>query len=79
MDNQLLKTEFYHQLKLGRIALKKNSFKVAFYHFENAHILCALSFNQDLSEWDVRYVSKCSSFSDETHDWSLPKPNLTCN
>jgi hypothetical protein len=39
MDNQLLKTEFYHQLKLGRIALKKNSFKVAFYHFENAHIL----------------------------------------
>lgn len=39
MDSQLLKTEVYHQLKQGRIALKKNSFKVAFYNFENAHIL----------------------------------------
>ncbi|WP_158838179.1 DUF3703 domain-containing protein [Polaribacter sp. L3A8] len=39
MDNHLLKIAFYHQLKSGRKALKKNSFKIAFYHFENAHIL----------------------------------------
>ena len=39
MDNQLLKTEFYNQLKLGEIALKNKKYKVSFYHFENAHIL----------------------------------------
>jgi hypothetical protein len=39
MDNQLLKTAFYNQLKIGQIALENNNFKVAFYHFENAHIL----------------------------------------
>lgn len=39
MDNQLLKTAFDHQLKLGKIALKKNDLKTSFYHFENAHIL----------------------------------------
>lgn len=39
MDNQLLKTAFYHQLTLGKEALKNNNFKVSFYHFENAHIL----------------------------------------
>jgi hypothetical protein len=39
MDNQLLKTAFYHQLKLGKINLKKNDLKTSFYHFENAHVL----------------------------------------
>tara|TARA_R110001592_G_scaffold93590_1_gene271633 strand:+ start:250 stop:603 length:354 start_codon:yes stop_codon:yes gene_type:complete len=39
MGNQLLKNEFNHQLKLGRIALKENDFKTSFYHFENAHVL----------------------------------------
>jgi hypothetical protein len=39
MDNQLLRTAFYHQLKLGRKALKNDALKIAFYHFENAHIL----------------------------------------
>jgi hypothetical protein len=39
MDNQLLKSAFYHQLKLGKIALNKENYKVSFYHFENAHIL----------------------------------------
>ena len=39
MDNQLLKSAFYHQLELGKIALNKQDYKVSFYHFENAHIL----------------------------------------
>ena len=39
MDNQLLKTAFNQELKLGKIALKKNDFKTSFYHFENAHVL----------------------------------------
>ena len=39
MSNQELKTEFYHQLKLGKEVLKKNNFQVSFYHLENAHIL----------------------------------------
>jgi hypothetical protein len=39
MDNQLLKTAFYHEIKLGKIALNKEKYKLSFYHFENAHIL----------------------------------------
>lgn len=39
MENSLLKNEFYHQLKLGKTALKKNDFKTSFYHLENAHVL----------------------------------------
>lgn len=39
MENQLLKKAFYNQLELGKIALKDNNFKQAYYRFENAHIL----------------------------------------
>lgn len=39
MTKHLLKTEFYNQLKLGRITLGNNNFKSSIYHFENAHIL----------------------------------------
>ena len=39
MSNQLLKTEFYQQLQLGKAALKLKDNAIAFYHFENAHIL----------------------------------------
>ena len=39
MSNQELKTAFYHQIKLGKEALKKDNFKMSFYHFENAHII----------------------------------------
>ncbi len=39
MSIQLLKTEFYKQLQLGKKALKLKEPAVAFYHFENAHIL----------------------------------------
>lgn len=33
------KQEFYNQIILYKKALKNNSFKVSFYHLENAHIL----------------------------------------
>ncbi|APZ46273.1 hypothetical protein BW723_08175 [Polaribacter reichenbachii] len=39
MHQNNLKKAFYHQLKLGKIALKQHHFKVSFYHLENAHIL----------------------------------------
>jgi len=39
MSRQLLKTEFYKQLQLGKEALKLKDNAIAFYHFENAHIL----------------------------------------
>jgi hypothetical protein len=39
MPNQLLKTEFYNQLQIGKVALKQKKYPIAFYHFENAHIL----------------------------------------
>jgi hypothetical protein len=39
MTIQLLKTEFYNQLQLGKTALKEKNYKNSFYHFENAHIL----------------------------------------
>jgi len=39
MDKQLLKKAFYQQIKLGKTALKKKETAIAFYHFENAHIL----------------------------------------
>lgn len=39
MSTQLLKTEFYKQIQLGKEVLKLKNYAVAFYHFENAHIL----------------------------------------
>ena len=39
MNNQDLKTAFYHQIKIGKQALKQKKFEDAFYHLENAHIL----------------------------------------
>jgi len=39
MTNELLKTEFHKQLKSGREALHLKKHTIAFYHFENAHIL----------------------------------------
>ncbi|WP_299161349.1 DUF3703 domain-containing protein [uncultured Tenacibaculum sp.] len=33
------KQEFYNQITLYKKALKNNSFRVSFYHLENAHIL----------------------------------------
>ncbi len=39
MDNQNLKTAFYHQLNLGKQALKLQNFEASFYHLENAHVL----------------------------------------
>ena len=39
MSNQLLKKTFYKQVQLGKTALKQNNPAIAFYHFENAHIL----------------------------------------
>ncbi len=39
MSTQLLKTEFYKQLELGKNALNLQDFQKAYYHFENAHIL----------------------------------------
>ena len=37
-------------------------------------------FNQDLSSWEVSNVSRCSSFSRNTPNWTLAKPNFTnCN
>jgi len=34
-------------------------------------------FNQDLSNWDVINVESCSDFSNNTPQWTLPKPNFT--
>ena len=34
-------------------------------------------FNQDLSSWDVANVVSCQSFSRNTSNWTLPKPNFT--
>jgi hypothetical protein len=39
MGKKEIKDEFYHQLKIGRKALKDKEFKTSFYHLENAHIL----------------------------------------
>ncbi len=39
MNNLLLKTAFYDQLKLGKEALKNNNFEASFFYLENAHIL----------------------------------------
>jgi hypothetical protein len=39
MNHLQLKTQFYLQLQLGKIALKTTDHQSAFYHFENAHIL----------------------------------------
>ena len=35
------------------------------------------SFNQDLSGWNVDNVIYCQSFSENTPQWVLPKPNFT--
>tara|TARA_B100000767_G_C19596475_1_gene463731 strand:- start:44 stop:865 length:822 start_codon:yes stop_codon:yes gene_type:complete len=37
----------------------------------------AVSFNQDLSSWSVDNVNNCGSFSFNTPQWTLPKPNFT--
>ena len=37
----------------------------------------ATSFNQDLSSWDVGNIYYCESFSENTPQWTLPKPNFT--
>lgn len=39
MTNQLLKTEFYHQLEKGKDLLRNKEYSNSYYHFENAHIL----------------------------------------
>ena len=39
MSNQLLKTEFYNQIDIGKKYLKEKKYKLSYYHFENAHIL----------------------------------------
>jgi surface protein len=36
----------------------------------------AIAFNQDLSNWDTRNISGSFSFSYNTPQWTLPKPNL---
>ena len=37
-------------------------------------------FNQNISSWNVTNVTDCSSFSGDTPQWTLPKPNFTnCN
>jgi len=37
-------------------------------------------FNQNLSSWNVSNVTNCVGFSDNTPQWTLPKPNFTnCN
>ncbi len=37
----------------------------------------AQSFNQDLSTWVVNNVVSCNAFSDNTPQFTLPKPNFT--
>jgi len=37
----------------------------------------ALTFNQDLSSWQVKSVKKCYAFSAESPAWIFPKPNFT--
>ena len=39
MYKQNTKAEFKNQIQLGKTLLKDKKYKVAFYHFENAHIL----------------------------------------
>ncbi|WP_166385622.1 DUF3703 domain-containing protein [Polaribacter sp. 11A2H] len=39
MRFQKLKSEFYKQLNIAKIALAKKEYKTAFYHLENAHVL----------------------------------------
>jgi hypothetical protein len=35
------------------------------------------SFNRDLQGWNVSNVTECESFSENTPQWVLPKPNFT--
>ncbi len=37
----------------------------------------AIIFNQNLSSWSVDNVFNCNYFSDNTPQWTLPKPNFT--
>ena len=38
------------------------------------------AFNQDIGNWEVVNVTQCTNFSDNTPQWTLPKPNFTnCN
>jgi len=34
-------------------------------------------FNQDIGNWEVDNVTDCGLFSDNTPQWTLPKPNFT--
>jgi len=36
----------------------------------------SISFNQDLQNWVVDNVDSCWHFSNDTSQWTLPKPNL---
>ena len=37
----------------------------------------AEAFNQNLSSWEVSSVTDCLLFSENTPQWTLPKPNFT--
>ena len=37
----------------------------------------ATSFNQDIGNWAVDNVTQCTSFSNNTPQWTLPQPNFT--
>jgi len=39
MNSSTLKRGFYQEIELGKRALNFKDYKIAFYHFENAHIL----------------------------------------
>ena len=40
----------------------------------------ASEFNHDISSWNVDNVIECTSFSNDTPQWTLPQPNFTnCN
>ncbi|MAZ93860.1 MAG: BspA family leucine-rich repeat surface protein [Lentimicrobiaceae bacterium] len=41
--------------------------------FENA-----TSFNQDLSNWDVKNVDNCDYFCSGATSWTKPKPHAPC-
>ena len=36
----------------------------------------AISFNQNLSTWNIDNVYECYNFNLNTPQWTLPKPNL---
>ena len=36
-----------------------------------------ISFNRDLSSWDVSNVTNCGALNSNSNSWILPKPNFT--